>query len=107
MAKASDYGRNDRSFLTKTHLGHLLHIGDSVLGYDLATANFASDEWDALAAKGNPLPDVILVRGLQAFFSLGKIPRSGDEGHANAGAQELRGEAAAASGEGPPEGLEA
>ena len=39
VVKASDFGRNDRTFFVRTHLGHLLGAGDCALGYDMSTAN--------------------------------------------------------------------
>ncbi len=65
VAKASDFGRNDRTFFVRTHLGHLLHAGDSALGYDMSTANTVEPELDAAVAKGLQVPDIILVRILQ------------------------------------------
>ncbi|CAL8460889.1 g420 [Coccomyxa elongata] len=62
VAKASDFGRNDRTFFVRTHLGHLLHPGDSALGYDMSTANTVDPELDAAVAKGLVIPDIILVR---------------------------------------------
>jgi len=61
VAKASDFGRNDRTFFVRTHLGHLLHAGDSALGYDMSTANTVDADLEAAVAKGLTVPDVILV----------------------------------------------
>lgn len=38
VARVSDFGRNDTVFFTKTHLGNLLHPGDTALGFDLTSA---------------------------------------------------------------------
>lgn len=68
MARASDFGRNDRTLFARTHLGHLLHAGDTALGYDLASANVADSDLEKALERGLVLPDVILVRrpaGLQ------------------------------------------
>ena len=62
MAKASDFGRNDRTFFVRTHLGHLLHPGDHALGYDMSTANTADPGLEAATNAGLTVPDVILVR---------------------------------------------
>ncbi|KAF7621294.1 hypothetical protein AFLA_011597 [Aspergillus flavus NRRL3357] len=35
VARASDLGSNDQTYFTRTHLGGILHVGDSVLGYHL------------------------------------------------------------------------
>lgn len=61
MARASDFGKNDRILSAKTHLGHLLHVGDTVLGYDLLSAQLADPELDRYQDKGLSLQDVILV----------------------------------------------
>jgi nonsense-mediated mRNA decay protein 3 len=62
VAKASDFGRNDRTFFVRTHLGHLLHPGDSALGYDMSTANVVDPDLEAALEKGLTVSDVILVR---------------------------------------------
>ena len=62
VARASDFGRNDRTLFARTHLGHLLHAGDTALGYDLASANVADSALEKALERGLVLPDVILVR---------------------------------------------
>ncbi|CAL5219010.1 g766 [Coccomyxa viridis] len=62
VAKASDFGRNDRTFFVRTHLGHLLHPGDNALGYDMSTSNVVNPDLEAALDKGYAMPDVILVR---------------------------------------------
>lgn len=62
MAKASDFGRNDKTFFVRTHLGHLLHPGDYAMGYDMSTSNLANPDLEAAAEKGLAISDVILVR---------------------------------------------
>lgn len=61
VAKASDFGRNDRTFFVRTHLGHLLHPGDNALGYDMSTSNVVNPDLETAADKGYAIPDVILV----------------------------------------------
>lgn len=60
VAKAADLGVNDTQYVVRTHMGALLHPGDSVMGYDLTTTNFNDAEWDKLSADA--IPDVILVK---------------------------------------------
>lgn len=62
VARASDLGSNDRILYTRTHLGGILHPGDSVLGYDLEHANATDPDLDKFLAKGGSLPDVVLVK---------------------------------------------
>ena len=62
VARASDFGRNDRTLFARTHLGHLLHAGDTALGFDLAAANLADGDLEKAIERGLVLPDVILVR---------------------------------------------
>lgn len=47
---------------TKTHLGRLLNVGDTVLGFDMANANINDENYDAM--KPEDQPDVILVKKL-------------------------------------------
>ena len=61
VARARDYGHNDVTFLGRTHLGNILHPGDSVLGYDLTTAVFNEADLKALGYDG-ALPDFVLVK---------------------------------------------
>lgn len=35
VAKASDFGKNDKTYIVRTHLGAHLTYNDTVLGYDL------------------------------------------------------------------------
>ncbi|KAI9183943.1 ribosome-binding protein [Blastocladiella emersonii ATCC 22665] len=59
VGRASD----DAVFWARSHLGNVLHVGDAVVGYDLTSVNFNSDDWDTLVAKGrNGVPDVVLVK---------------------------------------------
>jgi nonsense-mediated mRNA decay protein 3 len=60
VARVSDFGRNDAVFFARTHLGNLLHPGDTCLGYDLAGANLSEPELERY--KALQLPDVLLVR---------------------------------------------
>jgi len=59
VARDSDLGSNDTRFTVITHLGHLLKAGDTVLGYDLGSANVNDD---AMESMKDGLPDIILVR---------------------------------------------
>jgi len=60
IARSSDFGANDTTFHTTTHLGSLLHPGDLALGYDVHSSNFNED--DLVSLKGRSLPDVVLVK---------------------------------------------
>lgn len=60
VARMSDFGRNDEQFIARSHLGAILNPGDTVMGYDLARANFNNEDFDHL--KSANLPDVVLVR---------------------------------------------
>ena len=35
LARASDYGHNDTTFIVNTHLGEVINYNDTVLAYDL------------------------------------------------------------------------
>lgn len=65
VARASDLGTNDTTYFTKTHLGSILHAGDSVLGYHLGGANFNSWTFEAIENSkqyASMIPDVMLVK---------------------------------------------
>ncbi|KAG6429430.1 hypothetical protein SASPL_107481 [Salvia splendens] len=59
VARVSDLGKNDRHFIVRTHLGHLLSCGDYALGYDLYSANSNDFELDKYRGV---IPDVILIK---------------------------------------------
>lgn len=60
VARSVDMGRNDTTYYVRTHLGGILHPGDTVLGYFLSNANFNHDLWDTLDQRN--VPDVVLVK---------------------------------------------
>lgn len=60
LTKASELGINENTIHTKTHLGHLLKPGDSVLGYNLEDANINDDNFEKM--NKDRIPDVILVK---------------------------------------------
>ncbi|XP_077252563.1 nonsense-mediated mRNA decay NMD3 family protein [Tasmannia lanceolata] len=60
VARVSDFGKNDKIFNVRTHLGHLLNPGDYSFGYDLFGANSNDIELDKY--KGLILPDAILMK---------------------------------------------
>ena len=65
VARSSDLGVNDKTYFARTHMGNILHPGDSVMGYLLDGSNFNSDSFDAIEnskAYGSTIPDVILVK---------------------------------------------
>ena len=65
VARASDLGANDKTYFTRTHLGGILHPGDSVLGYHLTGTNFNNPQFEALEESNSyasHLPDVMLVK---------------------------------------------
>ena len=65
VAKASDLGVNNKSYFVRTHLGGVLHTGDSVLGYHLTGTNFNNPQFEALEQNNSyasTIPDVILVK---------------------------------------------
>lgn len=69
VAKATDLGSNDRTFYTRTHLGNVLHPGDSVMGYMLSGTNFNNPQFDALEESNtysSQIPDVMLVKKFYA-----------------------------------------
>ncbi|GES60700.1 nonsense-mediated mRNA decay protein 3 [Aspergillus terreus] len=64
VARASDFS-GDKQFFTRTHLGSILHPGDSVLGYMVTGANFNNPEFEQIEQSktyGARVPDVVLVK---------------------------------------------
>ena len=69
VARASDLGVNDTSYYTRTHLGGVLHPGDSVMGYHLTGTNFNNKHFEAIEesnAYASQIPDVMLVKKFYA-----------------------------------------
>lgn len=63
IAKASEFGRTSTTFTVRSHLGHLLHVGDVALGYDLTNANLNDEAYSQLLdSERSNIPEVILVR---------------------------------------------
>ncbi|KAI9888616.1 MAG: hypothetical protein M1814_006597 [Vezdaea aestivalis] len=65
VARASDLGSNDQTYYTRTHLGGVLHVGDSVMGYDLSNTNFNNPNLEAVEQSGtfaSAIPDVVLIK---------------------------------------------
>jgi len=65
VARASDMGSNTKEYYTRTHLGNVLHVGDSVMGYMLTGTNFNSPQYEALEESNtymSQIPDVMLVK---------------------------------------------
>ncbi|XP_042500161.1 60S ribosomal export protein NMD3-like [Macadamia integrifolia] len=60
VARVSDFGKNDKIFNIRTHLGHILNPGDYALGYDLYGANTNDIQLDKY--KGLILPEAILIK---------------------------------------------
>jgi nonsense-mediated mRNA decay protein 3 len=65
VARASDLGVNDNTYFCRTHLGNIVHAGDSVLGYHLTGTNFNNSHFEALeqsSSYASTIPDVMLVK---------------------------------------------
>ncbi|XP_071115506.1 60S ribosomal export protein NMD3-like [Haliotis cracherodii] len=60
VARMSDLGVNDQQYHCRTHLGHLLKVGDSVMGFDFTNANLNHKEFEQI--KSEKVPDVIVVK---------------------------------------------
>lgn len=65
IMRASDFGSNDTSYNVRTHLGAVLHPGDSVMGYHLTGTQFNNEYFDAIEESkqySGTIPDVVLVK---------------------------------------------
>ncbi|KAJ1919894.1 ribosome-binding protein [Mycoemilia scoparia] len=60
IQKMADVGRNDDVLIVRSHLGNILNFGDTVLGYDLTTANVNNDNFANIPTED--LPSVVLVK---------------------------------------------
>ena len=69
VARASDLGVNDNTYYTRTHLGNILHPGDSVMGYMLTGTNYNNPQFEELEKSNthaSTIPDVMLVKKFYA-----------------------------------------
>ncbi|KAI1815370.1 NMD3-domain-containing protein [Poronia punctata] len=65
LAKTTDLGTNNKTYYARTHLGGLLHAGDSVMGYMLSGTNFNNPEFEAIeqsSTYSSRIPDVVVVK---------------------------------------------
>jgi nonsense-mediated mRNA decay protein 3 len=62
VARSSDMGTNDDTYWVKSHLGGILHPGDTAMGYFLANSNLNNPEYDGMLKSIQNLPDVVLVK---------------------------------------------
>ncbi|KAL0631537.1 ribosome-binding protein [Maublancomyces gigas] len=63
VARASDMASNNTTYLVRTHLGAILHPGDSALGYHITGANLNNEHFEELERHAPArIPDVILVK---------------------------------------------
>ena len=60
VSRAADLGVNDNSYYVRSHLGGILHPGDSCMGYFLTNSNFNSDLWESLDTDNTP--EVVLIK---------------------------------------------
>jgi nonsense-mediated mRNA decay protein 3 len=44
VARASDFGKNDKTFIVNTHLGEILNYNDTVLAFDMDAMNMTDLE---------------------------------------------------------------
>ena len=61
LARASEFGSNNRTFLVHTHLGEFINFNDTVLCYDLAQMTLQELE-DYDNSHKHALPDVVIVK---------------------------------------------
>jgi nonsense-mediated mRNA decay protein 3 len=63
VAKGADFGKTDKLYYTKSHLGNVLMPGDSVAGYDMSVSNFNEEDLKPLKGRSRQ-SDILLVRKL-------------------------------------------
>jgi nonsense-mediated mRNA decay protein 3 len=71
IARASDFGKNDKTFIVNTHLGEILNYNDTVLCYDLDAMNMM--ELDIMDSCNKAMPQVIIVK--KTFPKFRKVQR--------------------------------
>ncbi len=75
IMRASDFGVNDNSYNVRTHLGSILHPGDSVMGYHLTGTQFNNEHFEAIEDSkqySGTIPDVVLVKKYYGARKKGK-----------------------------------
>lgn len=60
LMRNNDMSGSDAQFHCRTHLGHLLSAGDTVIGYDFTTTNLNDPNLELM--KKDNIPDVVLVK---------------------------------------------
>lgn len=60
VARSADLGVNDIQFTVRSHMGHVLQPGDTVLGYDISCSNWNDEHANKLDHAS--LPDIVLVK---------------------------------------------
>ena len=60
LVKASELGINNNLIHTRTHIGHLLKTGDTVLCYNIEDANINNIHYEKL--NKDHLPNIIIVK---------------------------------------------
>lgn len=61
VARVSDFGHNDRTFIVNTHLGETLNYNDTVLGFDLEAINLMQID-DMENQQQMNFPPIVLVK---------------------------------------------
>lgn len=65
VARTADLGVNDKTYFTRTHLGAILNVGDTVMGYLMNGTQFNNNEFEAIENSkqyASQIPDVVLVK---------------------------------------------
>lgn len=60
VIRSSELGMHDNYIHCKTHLGHQLHEGYTVLGFDLRNANINDVHFDKMSS--DKIPEVVLIK---------------------------------------------
>jgi len=74
LMRNNDMMGSDTQFHCRTHLGHILNAGDTVLGFDFSTANLNDENIENM--KKDQLPDVVLVKKIYDDASIRKNKRN-------------------------------
>ena len=64
IARETDFGVNDQTFIVNTHLGEHINYNDTIMGYDLDQLNMQEleDYENDVKKSRHQLPDIVVVK---------------------------------------------
>ena len=64
IARETDFGVNDQTYIVNTHLGEFINYNDTILGYDIDQLNMQEleDYENDVKKSRHQLPDIVVVK---------------------------------------------